>query len=171
MKTFSAKIFKIGVNPCVVVPDEVLEILFSDAGRNKGPLSVKGKLNGAAYIQTVVKFKNAWRLYINGKMLKDAGLKNGDMAHVEIAFDKIPREISMHPKLSIALGYNAGIRMAFDKLPPFRRKEIIRYINHLKSEEAIDRNIEKVIAHLSGKESFAGRAGLNKANKKGGLKK
>ncbi|MCX6276287.1 MAG: YdeI/OmpD-associated family protein [Bacteroidetes bacterium] len=45
----------------------------------------------------------------------------------------------------MALCSNARIRKAFDNLPPFRRKEIIRYINHLKSEEAIDRNIEKVI--------------------------
>ena len=67
MKSFTAKIFKVGVNPCVVVPDEVLKYLFREAGKDKGPIPVQGKLNGASFIQTVVKFRGDWRLYVNGR--------------------------------------------------------------------------------------------------------
>ena len=70
MNTFSAKIFKIGINPCVVVPASVLKILFKAAGKAHGPLPVKGKLNGTSFLQTVVKYKDAWLLYINGKMFR-----------------------------------------------------------------------------------------------------
>jgi len=157
MKSFSAKIFKIGINPCVVVPAYVLKFLFFQAGKSKGPIPVKGKLNGAKYIQTIVNYKGAWRLYINGKMLKDAGLLNGDRAQVDIEFDPVPRTIPMHPKLARALKQNKEAMAAYQMLSPYRRKEIVRYISNLKSEESIIANIEKAIRHLSGKGRFAGR--------------
>ncbi|MEO8087630.1 MAG: YdeI/OmpD-associated family protein [Bacteroidota bacterium] len=173
MPTFSSKIFKIGINPCVIVPAAVLKVLFAQAGKSKGPIPVKGKLNGAAFLQTVVKFSGAWRLYLNGKMLKDAGIKNGDMtlvtgemAYVEIEFDIRPRHITMHNDLELALKKNKKASSAFDSLSPYRKKEIVRYIGNLKSEEAVQRNIKKAIQHLSGNGSFAGRIPENKGTKK-----
>lgn len=157
MYSFTAKIFKIGINPCVVVPAAVLKKLFTDAGRSKGPIPVKGRLDGASYIQTIVKYKGKWRLYVNGIMFKDSGLKNGDTARFEIAYDSTSREIAMHPLLAKALKKEKQANEAFGKLSPYRRKEIVRYISHLKSEESIIRNVEKAILHLKGKSRFAGR--------------
>ncbi|HXC05387.1 MAG TPA: YdeI/OmpD-associated family protein, partial [Bacteroidia bacterium] len=45
----------------------------------------------------------------------------------------------------------------FEQLPPYRRKEIVRYIASLKAEESVERNVLKVIQHLLGKARFAGR--------------
>ena len=157
MNYFTAKIFKIGINPCVIVPSSVLKQLFSQAGKLKGPIPVRGKLNGATYLQTVVKYSGKWWFYINGIMLRDAGLKSGDIAEVEIEFNPVPRLIPMHPKLERAWKQNKNAKATFDQLSPYRQKEIVRYISHLKSEESVDRNILKVIQHLSGKGSFAGR--------------
>jgi len=42
---------------------------------------------------------------------------------------------------------------AFKKLTPYRQKEIVRYLGSLKTEEALQRNIEKVIASLKEKKS------------------
>jgi len=170
MQSFSSKIFKIGINPCVVVPAAVLKVLFAQAGKSKGPIPVKGKLNDAPFLQTVVKFSGKWRLYLNGVMLKAAGIHNGDMtkvagemAHVEIEYDDKPRHIPMHNNLEIALKKNKKAKSAFDSLSPYRRKEIVRYIANLKSEEARTRNIEKAIKHLEGKIVFAGRLPEKKA--------
>jgi uncharacterized protein YdeI (YjbR/CyaY-like superfamily) len=63
----------------------------------------------------------------------------------------------MHPKLASALEENKKAKATFEKLAPYRQKEIIRYIGFLKAEESVNRNVEKVIKHLLGKERFAGR--------------
>jgi uncharacterized protein YdeI (YjbR/CyaY-like superfamily) len=42
----------------------------------------------------------------------------------------------------------------FEKLIPSRRNELIRYINNLKTEASIQRNIEKIIRHLHGETDF-----------------
>lgn len=157
MAFFSAKIFKIGINPCVIPPDAVLEKIFRQAGKSKGPIPVKGKLNGAPYKQTLVKFSGAWRLYINGIMLRDSKLELGDKARVHIAFDAAPRTIPMHAKLEKALAKNKKAKTAFEKLSPYRQKEIVRYINNLKSATSVAKNIEKAVAHLSGNGRFVGR--------------
>ena len=150
MYTFSATIYKIGINPVVDTPDEVLKAIFEQAGRSKGPVPVRGTINGAEFLQTLMKYQGAWRLYINGPMLKDSGLSVGDIANIEIEFDPRPREEPMPPKLRAAVRKNANARKAFDLLPPSRRKEILRYINSLKSADSIERNVARVISQLSG---------------------
>jgi len=37
------------------------------------------------------------------------------------------------------------------------KKEIVRYIAHLKKEESVDKNIKKALLFLTGKERFIGR--------------
>jgi hypothetical protein len=155
--TFSSRIFKIGINPVVNVPQRVLKELFKQAGKTRGPIPVKGKLNGKAFTQTVVKFQGAWRLYLNTPMRKAAGIDEGDMAHVEINFDSKPRLTPMHPQLKALLSKNKKAKQVFEKLSPYRQKEISRYLNNLKSEESVKKNMEKVIAHLLGKGRFVGR--------------
>jgi hypothetical protein len=157
MKSFSARIYVIGVNPYVLLPKDILEDLFLQAGKSKGPIPVRGKLNGNYFIQTLVKFSGKWRLYLNTPMRKTAGIDTGEIANIEIEFDPEPRIIKMHSKLKDALSKNKKARSAFEKLPPYRQKEIVRYISFLKNEESIERNVTKVIQHLLGKERFAGR--------------
>ena len=150
MKSFSRRIFKLGINPCVDVPDRILNELFRESGKTKGPLPVQGKLNGKGFRQTVVRYQGAWRLYLNTQMRRDAGIDVGDDARVEIEFDPEPRIVPMHPKLGRALTKNKAAKMAFEKLPPSHQKEILRYFNSIKTEESAVRNIEKVIRHLIG---------------------
>ena len=157
MQSFSAKILKIGINPYVLLPATVLEKLFEQARKNKGPIPVRGKLNGKDYIQTLVKYAGLWRLYLNTPMRKAAGIDVGDIANVEIEFDPVPRVISMDPQLAKELEQNKKAKAVFDKLPPYRQKEIIRYIASMKTEVSVMRNVEKIMQHLLGKARFAGR--------------
>ena len=157
MKSFSSQIEIIGVNPYVEVPVDVLDELFKKAGRTKGPIPVKGNLNGKSFLQTVVKYSSKWRLYLNGKMRTDAGIDVGDVANVKLEYDSKPRTIPMIPRLSAVLKKNKKVKTNFEKLSPYRQKEIVRYLASLKTEESLKRNVAKVISHLSGKVSFAGR--------------
>jgi len=63
----------------------------------------------------------------------------------------------MHPKLENATNTDAKAKEIFSKLSPSHQKEIKRYINNLKSEQSIERNVTKAIASLHGKERFIGR--------------
>jgi len=160
MKTqnnFSAKIFRIGINPYVLIPAPVLNEIFKKANKNKGPIPVRGELNGHSFIQTLVKYAGKWRLYLNGPMRKGAIAGVGDVVVVEIGFDPRPRKIELHPKLKAAFGKNKRVAGVFSKLPPSRQKEIIRYIANLKSEESVEKNVKRVIGFLSGRERFVGR--------------
>lgn len=147
---FTAVIFKVGINPCVKVPRKVS----SEYVAEKGYIYVKGTVNGHAFTQTLVPVKGeGYRLYVNAPMLKGGATGVGKRATFEIELDAKPpvRNVPMHKKLNTALVANDLLK-AFDALPPSRRKEINRYLHNLKSSDAVDRNIERVIRGLRGNE-------------------
>jgi len=140
---FRAKIEIIGINPFVFVPNKVLRNIFKQAGKDKGQIPIRGSINDAPYKQTLVKYSGHWRLYINTKMLKDSPKRIGETIRVTIEFDPVSREIMPHPALVQALDKNKHAKKAFDILSPSRQKEILRYIANLKTEESIERNVNK----------------------------
>ena len=152
-KSFSAKISKIGMNPYVGIPEEVLNSIFEQAGKARGPIPVRGTVNRKPFTQTLVKYRGAWRLYINGIMRESAGIDVGDQAHIQLEFDPTPRMEPIHPKLVYALGKNKSAKAAFERLNPSRRKEILRYLNSMKTKESLKRNIDKVLRHLTGEKT------------------
>lgn len=155
--SFRAKIQLIGINPYVLNPESELQKLFKQAGKDKGKIPVKLKIDGHEFPQTLVKYSGAWRLYLNGPMRKAAGKEVGDTAEFEVTFDPSDRSIPMHPKLENALNENPKAKEVFDQLIASRRLEIVRYISHLKTEESVDKNITRAINFLLGKERFVGR--------------
>lgn len=155
--TFSAVIQIIGINPYVSVPDEILKSIFMDAGKDKGPIPINGTVNENPYLQTLVKYLGEWRLYINTIMLKNSPKRIGEEIQITIAFDPIERNIEIHPLLEKELKENKEANVIFEKLPPSRKKEIIRYISNLKTEEKVKENVQKTINFLLGKEKFIGR--------------
>ena len=157
MKTFSAEIYIIGINPFVFVPEDILAYVFKNAKKDKGPIRIKGTVNGKAYKQTLMKYAGHWRLYINTAMLKDSPKRIGETIEVSIDYDPEERSIEMHGELKTALAGNAEAKQVFDSLPPSRRHEIVRYISNLKSEESVKKNVDRAINFLIGKGRFIGR--------------
>jgi hypothetical protein len=157
MDKFEAEIEIIGINPYVSVPVAILNRLFKQAGKEKGVIPIKGKVNGKAYRQTLMKYKGAWRLYINTTMLKNSPKRIGEVVTIIVTYDSTDRTIKPHADFEKALKANKQAQKVFDGLTPSRRKEIIRYISFLKTEESRSRNIKRAIGFLSGKERFVGR--------------
>jgi hypothetical protein len=157
MKAVSAKIQIIGVNPYVLLPAFLLKYLFQKAGKDKGAIPVRLKIGGKDFIQNLVKYSGRWRLYLNGPMRKAAGKDVGDTLGIQIDFDPKPRTTPIHPKLKKAFKENPTAKKAFEKLNPSRQKEILRYINFLKSEESVDKNVQRAITHLKSNKPFIGR--------------
>lgn len=154
---FSATIDIIGINPFVFLPEEVLNAVFLQAGKDKGKIPVKITIDGHEFPQTLVKYSGHWRLYLNMPMRQAAGKDVGDTAAFGIRFDPEERVVPMHPKFSKALDENKDAREVFENLPASRRLEIVRYLSFLKTEESLDRNTAKAIGFLLGKERFIGR--------------
>jgi hypothetical protein len=157
MKSFSAKIYKIGVNPYVLLPKEILQWIFTKAGKDKGHIPLKLVINNKSFTQTLVKYSGKWRLYLNGPMRKIAGKDVGDIILIEIDYDASDRTTPRHSGLDAALKKNAKAKAVFDKLSPSYQKEFHRYLHNLKSEISVERNIRRAINFLSGKERFIGR--------------
>lgn len=156
--SFEAKIERIGINPFVFVPQEILEEIFQQAGKNKGPIRIKGQINGKAYKQTLVRFSGEWRLYINTLMLANSPQRIGETVSLTLVFDPEERIVEMHPKLAALLQDNTEVRLVFESLTPSHKQEIVRYIANLKTEASVERNVEKARNYLLGKERFVGRS-------------
>lgn len=160
MVTFKAKIQIIGINPFVLLPERVLKEIFKQAGKDKGKIPVRMKIDGHEFIQTLIKYSGCWRLYLNTPMRKAAQKEVGAMAVFEVAFDPSKRIILPPPKFVKALNKNKEAKKIFNSLRPSLKLEIVRYLSFLKTEESVDRNIEKAINFLLGKGKFVGRDSL-----------
>lgn len=155
--TFIAKINIIGVNPFVFVPGKVLQAIFQQAGKDKGPIPVKGTIEGKPFIQTLVRYSGSWRLYINTSMLKNSPKRIGESIELFVEYDPVKREIPPPPKFVAALMANEEAKAVYEGLRPSLQHEIVRYLSRLKTEESLERNIEKAINFLLGRERFIGR--------------
>ncbi|MBB4805710.1 hypothetical protein HNP38_000982 [Chryseobacterium defluvii] len=154
---FIAKLEIIGINPFVFVPEEILDTIFSASGKNKSPIPVRGTVNGKEFRQNLMKYLGEWRLYINLTMLKDSPKRIGETIEVSVEYDDTDRSIPIHPKLEQAIRESPVAQKNFENLIPSRRHELIRYINHLKTEESIQRNVDKILRYLNGETDFFGK--------------
>ena len=145
--SFEAEIYKTGINPCVDVPLRITKSMVA----SKGYIPIKGKIKNHPFKQTLVTIKSAeYRLYVNGPMLKDSKTKLGDRVKFTIEQDFESKTIPMPKELKAKLDQHK-LLTAFNALTPGRQKEILRYLNFLKTEESLNRNIDKVIHQLKKK--------------------
>lgn len=142
---FSAKIYKLGINPCVDVPKRV-----SRAFGQRGYVRIKGLLNNQPIQATLVPKGNfTHRLFLNTDMRKRANLEVGDTARLTLDIDERPRTVPMPEEFAAALKENPKARDVFKRLTPSRQKEILTYLNWIKRPETLKRNVDKAVAMLS----------------------
>lgn len=158
LQSFTDEIKIINGNPYVRPPEKILETIFKQSGKDTSPIAVRGKINGAEYQQSLVRYMGDWRLYVNIIMANASGIKFkksiseivGRVTNFDIEFDPSPPTYKMLPFLQKALDENAIAKQSWQKLIPSRKKEILRYFSWLKSDEAKKRNIAKLITALMG---------------------
>jgi hypothetical protein len=158
--TFSETISIINGNPYVRPPDDVLNEIFEQAGRDTSPIPIKGTINGAAFHQSLVRYMGDWRLYVNIWMATAAKLEFsksvtevvGQQVEFAITFDPSPPTYEMSPFLEKALKDHPRTWKAWGELTPGRQKEVLRYFSFLKSDEARERNLERLLKVLGGEE-------------------
>lgn len=170
--SFSAEVKLAGINPYVDVPvravtklwgakaavlvkvarmDEDFEPssktrLDKDADR----LQAIGRLSRDGWFRTTLVSlpSEPTRLYLDTWMRESARVEVGDQVHVRLKRDHTSRELSVPPELRSELDANPDAEAAWEKLAPSRRREILTYLNFLKTPAALQRNVQKVIAEL-----------------------
>lgn len=147
------------INPCVVVPERIAAVLRAESGKNQS-IPVQASLQGKPFKANLVRYRGAWRLYLNGIMRKAAGVAVGDKVSVTLKFDPLPRRLPVPPAFSKALKAKPRAKAAFDALSPSRRKELVRYLGSLKQEASLRRNIGRTLRYLTGRETGASPTGL-----------
>ncbi|WP_276135271.1 YdeI/OmpD-associated family protein [Polluticoccus soli] len=144
--SFKAIIYKTGINYAVDVPEKISGAL--EAVR--GYIKVKGTINGFAFRTTLVPVKNGpCRLFTNLIMLNGASAWIGDEVKFVIEQDVEVLEIDypMPPELKKRLK-EKKLTAVFDALTPSRKKEILRYLGFIKTEETLLRNIDKLVTRM-----------------------
>lgn len=173
MKTFSAPIKIIGVNPYVVVPKAVsaafgvrgtVRVLMKAAGLTHGHYKklqtmTEHALKGGGYLapggwfraNLVPTGKGGHILYLNAWIRNRAKADVGDRVKVTLKADAKPYVQPMPPLFRAALGKHKDAKKFWDTQSPSFKKEVLRYLNFLKSREALARNVARMIARLKAK--------------------
>lgn len=148
--TFKAKIYKTGINWCVDVPTKITELLTAERGR----IHIKGQINGFDFTKTLMPVKNEpYRLFVNQAMMKGGKTALGETAIFEIEQnnEKEDKEYSTPLLLKEQLK-KEQLTTAFDSLTASRKKDILKYLSYVKTEETLLKNIYKIITQLKNKE-------------------
>ncbi len=160
--TFRASIEIAGINPYVLVSSRHASTLRPGWRR---PLPVLVRLNDETdtswRTNLMPRGDGAFYLYLHGEMRDTAGVSVGDRVSVELRVDEAYRGGPTHEvpaRFREALDAHPTAAANWDRLAPSRRKEILRYFAGLKSERALQRNIDKALRVLGGeKERFMAR--------------
>ncbi len=160
---FTARMEIRGINPFVLVSAVRAKRL--KAGWRR-PLPVLVRVNGHPKatpwrISMMPAGDGSFYLYLHERVRRASKTGVGDTVRVEIEFDAAYRggPAALPSWFRIPLSRNAAAKRAWGMLTPSRKKEIVRYLAALKSDEARERNVVRALRVLSGaKERFMARA-------------
>ena len=153
---FAAVIRIRGVNPYVSVSRRRAGQLQKSWRR---PLPVLIRINGQPArkpwpINMMPAGDGSFYLYLHQSVRDASGRSVGDRVVVELDFDRAYRNGPLHPMprwFRDALRSDTRAKRNWSRLPPSRRKEILRYFAGLRSAEAKARNLARAMVVLSGK--------------------
>ena len=142
MVTFRTELLQMGNNVGIEVPEDV--VLGFGAGR-RVPVTVR--LNDYSYASTIASMGGRFLVPVAKAVREAAGVAGGETHEVTLEHDTSSRRPELPDDLAAALEA-AGLRDAFEALPPGRAKEHVRTVVEAKKAETRARRVEKVVADL-----------------------
>ena len=146
---FETTLLLVGNNTGILVPPAVLDEL----GGGKRPLVnvTVVSANGGddfSYRSAVAPMGGRSLIAFSSDKRAATGLKGGETITVDLTLDTEPRTVAIPDDLATALA-DAGLREAFDKLPPSQQKAHVTGVEGAKAAETRARRVVAVIAKLS----------------------
>ena len=143
-QSFRAKIYKIGINRCVDVPQRVSRVLGEDKY-----VPVKGYVEDVEIRSTLVpRGGGKYRLFIHSQTYTTLGVDAGDLVQIWLARDSQSQEIPVPKDVAEALRANKDAQAAFENLPPGARRGFLRWLAGAKRSETRDRRIQEGMKRL-----------------------
>ena len=112
-------------------------------------LRVRGDINGFAFRTSLFPdARGGFYLLVNRAMQQGAAVSLGDTAAFRLAPDLDPREAELPDELAVLLDQEHGLRSWYNSLTEYMRREIGKWINDIKSDEARLRRAEQMAERL-----------------------
>jgi len=143
--TYQAKIWQMGNNTGIPVPEEVLEAL----GSGKRPLVRVTVNQDYTYRSAVAVMGGKYLISFSSAHREASGLQGGDEVEITLELDLEPRTVEIPADLKEALSA-ANVLEAFENSAPSTKKEYVRQVNEAKKQETRERRIVKIVEKLGG---------------------
>jgi Bacteriocin-protection, YdeI or OmpD-Associated/Domain of unknown function (DUF1905) len=144
--SFTARIYKLGINPCVDVPAEAARFF-----ERRGFVPIVGLVNGKPYRATLVpRGDGLHRLYLNEPIRNATKTDVGSDVRFELKLDRTSRIMKTPADFASALKAQPGAQTAFRRSTPSRRRELLRWITGAKRQETRRSRIRRAVASLAG---------------------
>lgn len=112
-------------------------------------LRVRGSVNGFAFRTSLFPdARGGFLLLVSRAAQAGAGVKLGDAAEFRLQADLEPREAELPDELAALLDQEPGLREWYDELTEYTRREIGKWVNGVKSEEARMRRAKQMAERL-----------------------
>jgi hypothetical protein len=141
---FETTMAQSGNNTGIPVPDEVVAAL---GGGKRAAVSVT--VNGYAYRSTLGTMGGQSLIPFSADKRTETGIAGGDPIVVDVELDTAPRTVEIPADFAAALDA-AGLRPAFDALPPSHRKAHVTAIEEAKAAATRERRIAAAVAKIGG---------------------
>jgi Domain of unknown function (DUF1905) len=146
--TFTATIHKLGINPCVDVPEEIVAALLHAAQKKNAPVQVKCDLFGTLFDANVVRYAGNWRLYLNTTARKSAQKAVGDSIAITLSYDPNVRMPPMPQAFRQALKDDAEALRLWRLRPSPKRHEMLQFLNEKANDAELASGIAETLKRL-----------------------
>ena len=143
---FKTEIYKTGINYCVDVPGKITSAMTA----TKGYIKIKGTVNEFPFKKSLVSVKDGlYRLFVNIPTLKGANTAAGKTADFEIEqdFNDVKKRYPVPKTLTEQLK-ERKLLDDFRNLTESRKTKILKYLNNIKTNETLQKNIGKLLTQL-----------------------
>ena len=142
IQVFAASIYKVGLIRYVDVPREVSRKIGSAPH-----VPVTGTVEGVPVRTTLVSRGNgSYRMAIHGDIRKKLRADTGAVVEIAIQLDEESREPELPPALVLALRNAPKAQRRFRAITTALRRQIVRYLTAVKSQEALERRVSRFVA-------------------------
>lgn len=143
-EVFVGKIYRVGLIRYVDVPSDV-----SKAFGKVAHVPVCGTVEGVPVRTTLVsRGGGAYRMAIHSEVRKKLRADTGAVVEIAIQRDEESREPRLPAALAVALKHSPKAQKKFRKMTTALRRQIVRYLVSVKSQEALERRVRKFVARL-----------------------